>query len=145
MGILGLLICLSGCASKEGYTGSGAGSPEETPGTKKPVRIYTDPVYTGHSGELNEIGNTINDYVSAHPDTFSGGYFSADSSKIFIGVAEPGDKAAAAKNWQTDLILGVNAWSQLTPSGLGPSSTHSKTPWQRSISKSPKEESIPSD
>lgn len=96
VGILGLLICLSGCASLEGYAGSGAGSPEGTPGTKKPLRIYTDPVYTGQaSGELNEIGNTINDYVAAHPDTFSGGYFSADSSKIFVGVAEPGDKAAS--------------------------------------------------
>jgi hypothetical protein len=94
--ILVLLTCLSGCSSQEGYAGSGAVSPEETTGTKKPLRIYTAPVYTGQaSGELNEIGNTINDYVSAHPDTFSGGYFSADSSKILVGVAEPGDKAAA--------------------------------------------------
>jgi hypothetical protein len=63
---------------------------------KKGVRIYTEPVYTGQaSGALNEIGNTINDYVAAHPETFSGGYYSADSSKIFVGVAEPGDKAAA--------------------------------------------------
>ncbi|WP_331575024.1 hypothetical protein [Arthrobacter sp.] len=58
--------------------------------------IYTDPVYTGQaSGELNAIGNQINDYAAAHPDTFSGAYFSSDSSRIFVGVAEPGDEAAS--------------------------------------------------
>ncbi|MFC9352025.1 hypothetical protein [Arthrobacter sp. NPDC057013] len=62
----------------------------------KPVRIYTDPVYTGQaSGELNEIGNKIYHYVAAHPDTFSGAYFSSDSSKIYVGVAEPGDEATS--------------------------------------------------
>ncbi|WP_354260083.1 hypothetical protein [Arthrobacter sp. OAP107] len=96
MGILGLLFCLSGCARLDGHAGSGGGAPQETPETSKPVRIYTDPVYTGQaSGELNAIGNKINDYTAAHPDTFSGTYFSSDSSKIFVGVVEPGDEAAS--------------------------------------------------
>lgn len=96
VGVLGLAVCLTGCASLEGYPGSGAGTPEQTPETKKTVRIYTDPVYTGQaSGELNAIGNEINDHVAAHPDTFSGAYFSSDSSKIFVGVAEHGDEGAA--------------------------------------------------
>lgn len=96
VGVLGLAVCLTGCASLEGYPGSGAGTPEQTPETKKSVRIYTDPVYTGQaSGELNAIGNEINDHVAAHPDTFSGAYFSSDSSKIFVGVTEHGDEAAA--------------------------------------------------
>jgi hypothetical protein len=34
-------------------------------------------------------------HVAAHSDTFSGAYFSSDASKIFVGVAEPGDEAAA--------------------------------------------------
>lgn len=96
LGILGLLFCLSGCASPDSSPGSGGGSPQETLEVNKPVRIYADPVYTGQAtGELNEIGNKINDYVAAHPDTFSGAYFSSDSSRIFVGVAKPGDKAAA--------------------------------------------------
>lgn len=96
VGVLGLAVCLTGCASLEGYPGAGAGTPEQTPETKKTVRIYTDPVYTGQaSGELNAIGNEINDHVAAHPDTFSGAYFSSDSSKIFVGVAKHGDEAAA--------------------------------------------------
>jgi hypothetical protein len=95
VGILGLLFCLSGCASLDGYAGSGGGPPQETLETNKPVRIYTEPVYTGQaSGELNAIGDKINDYVAAHPDTFSGAYFSSDSTKIFVGVAEPGNEAA---------------------------------------------------
>ena len=95
MGVLGLLMCLSGCAIPEGHADLRAGSPEERPETKNPIRIYTEPVYTGQAtAELNEIGNTVNDYVAAHPKTFSGGYYSADSSKIFVGVAESGDKAA---------------------------------------------------
>lgn len=96
VGILGLLFCLSGCATLDGHAGSGGVSPQETLETKKPLRIYTDPVYTGQAGgELNAIGNKINDYLAAHPDTFSGAYFSSDSSKIFVGVAEPGDEAAS--------------------------------------------------
>ncbi|MFP3460853.1 hypothetical protein R5O87_08405 [Arthrobacter globiformis] len=43
----------------------------------------------------NAIGDKIDDYVAAHPGTFSGAYFSSDSSKILVGVAEPGDKAAS--------------------------------------------------
>ncbi|MFF2318652.1 hypothetical protein ACFVTE_20580 [Arthrobacter sp. NPDC058097] len=99
VGILGLLFCLSGCAGLDGFGGFGGGSPQETLETletNKPVRIYTEPVYTGQaSGQLNAIGNKINDYVAAHPDTFSGAYFSSDSTKIFVGVAEPGDEAAS--------------------------------------------------
>lgn len=95
MGILGLLMYLSGCAVVGGPADSVGGSPEGRPETKNPVRIYTEPVYVGQAtGELNEIGNTINDYVAAHPKTFSGGYYSTDSSTIFVGVTEPGDKAA---------------------------------------------------
>lgn len=88
---------MSGCASPDGFADSKAGTPDATPtGRQKSVRIYTEPVYTGQAtGELNEVGNLINDYVSAHPDTFSGGYYAADSSKIFVGVAEPDTKAAS--------------------------------------------------
>lgn len=60
------------------------------------VRLYIEPVFTGQaSPELDRIGNEINEFVSLHPDTFSGAYFSLDSSKVMVGVAEPSHEAAA--------------------------------------------------
>lgn len=60
------------------------------------IRIYVDPVYTGQATEaLLAMSDKISAFVTEHPTTFSSGYFSADSSKFYVGVARPGDAAAA--------------------------------------------------
>lgn len=93
-------------------------------GAVLPVRIYTDPSYIGEAGsELVEIGNEINRYVSAHPDTFSGGYFSGDSSEFHVGIARADDAAVPALEELADRLdpgrrlvktsLVARSWSQL--------------------------------
>ena len=93
--VLGVALCMAACGTPGGDAQPGVQSPKEATQAQKPVRIVTDPVYTGSaSGELSSIAHKINLYVTAHPDTFSGAYFSSDSSKLFVGVVTPSDAAA---------------------------------------------------
>ncbi|MFF2030968.1 hypothetical protein [Arthrobacter sp. NPDC058192] len=93
--VLGAAFCLAACGAPGSDAQPGPPSANGTTQAQKPVRIVTDPVYTGSaSGELTNIADKVNEYVTAYPDTFSGAYFSADSSKLFVGVSKPSDTAA---------------------------------------------------
>jgi hypothetical protein len=93
--VLGVALSLAGCGIPGADLQPGLQSSKETTQAQKPVRIVTDPVYTGSaSGELSSMAHKINLYVTVHPDTFSGAYFASDSSKLFVGVARPSDAAA---------------------------------------------------
>jgi len=93
--VLGVALSLAACGIPGADAQPGLQSPAETARAQKPVRIVTDPAYTGSaSGELSGMADKINLYVTAHPDAFSGAFFSVDSSKLFVGVARPSDPAA---------------------------------------------------
>jgi ABC-type uncharacterized transport system auxiliary subunit len=94
--VLGLTMSLAGCAGPDGNAAPVSGLQQETYQADKPVRIYTDAVFTGQAnGALNAIADKIGPYVTAHPDTFSGAYFSTDASKLVVGVAIPSSEAAS--------------------------------------------------
>lgn len=94
--VLGLITCLAACAGPYGNAAPSSGLRPETTHAGKPVRIYADAVFTGRAnGELDGIADKIGPYVAAHPDTFSGAYFSTDASKLFVGVAIPSSAAAS--------------------------------------------------
>lgn len=76
---------------------SAEGSEIGLPDDSSRVRLYVEPVFSGQASlELDRIGNEVNEFISLHPHTFSGGYFSSDSSKVMVGVAEPSHEAASA-------------------------------------------------
>lgn len=93
--VLAVCLGLTACAAPEENGRQDERRPQETVQTQKVIRIYTDPAYKGQANAaLKELADKINGHVAAHPDTFSGSYFSSDSTKLLVGVARPGDKAA---------------------------------------------------
>jgi predicted small lipoprotein YifL len=78
--VLSVALSLAACGIPGPDAQPGLQSPAETAPAPKPVRIVTDPAYTGSaSGELSGLADKINLYVS---------------SKLFVGVARPSDAAA---------------------------------------------------
>lgn len=89
-------LCLTGCTGTDGATQTQTAT-NETTQTRQTIRIYSIPVLKGAAtGELTALADKVRDFVSAHPETFSGGYFASDYSKVYFGVAKPDTAAASA-------------------------------------------------
>lgn len=90
-------LCLTGCTGTDGATPAQTAMTNETTQTRQNIRMYSIPVLKGAAtGELTALADKIRDFVSAHPETFSGGYFASDYSKVYFGVAKPDTAAASA-------------------------------------------------
>jgi hypothetical protein len=90
-------LSLTGCS--ESYPASLSGQGQLTQTTSagaSGIRLYTQPPTKGQaSSELKVINDKIRDHILLYPEVFSGGYFSADSSQLMVGVSQPEHPAAS--------------------------------------------------
>ncbi|MFF2317937.1 hypothetical protein ACFVTE_16900 [Arthrobacter sp. NPDC058097] len=90
-------LSLTGCSDPYPANTSAQGQlTQATSAEASGIRLYTEPSFKGQaSSELNVINDKIRDYIAVYPEVFSGGYFSSDSSRLMVGVAQPDHPAAS--------------------------------------------------
>ncbi len=101
-----LLLALTACSPVAvGQPGGGtqtppasASAPVSTAAPALVIQRYEDPTFDRTKGnpttDMEVAANALNDFIGAHPDVFSGAWWTTDYSGFVVGVAYPQDPAA---------------------------------------------------